>query len=165
MKIVVLADTHISDPLVKFPRQLIDAFKDCDMIVHAGDLTEAPVLDAIRLISEVKAVAGNMDSIELKKMLPEKIVFKAGKITIGVTHGKGTPNGILKNVSGAFKSKPDVIIFGHSHIPFSEKIGGSLYFNPGSLNDRVFAPYRSFGILDIRGESVMPHIVRLDNDF
>ena len=51
--------------------------------------------------------------------------------------------------------KPDIIVFGHSHLPMNEYIKGVLYFNPGSATDTVFAPYRSYGIIEIKKDGTL----------
>ncbi|MBU1888025.1 MAG: metallophosphoesterase family protein, partial [Candidatus Omnitrophica bacterium] len=57
--------------------------------------------------------------------------------------------------------KPDIIIFGHSHVPMNEYIDGVLFFNPGSATDTVFAPYRSYGIIEIENGEVKAEIHKL----
>jgi hypothetical protein len=59
--------------------------------------------------------------------------------------------------------KVDVVVFGHSHHPMNEKIDDVLYFNPGSATDTVFAPYRSYGILEMTN-TITGRIIKLDED-
>ncbi|MCK9594679.1 MAG: metallophosphatase family protein [Candidatus Omnitrophica bacterium] len=154
MKIGVLSDTHISGNCSEIPAAVVDVFKGVDMIVHAGDLVDLSVLRKLQgLCPDVKAVAGNMDHEEVRGLLSEKMVFEASGFFIGLIHGYGPPDQLLKRLAEVFKKdKVDVIIFGHSHQPMNEKIGDTLYFNPGSPTDTVFAPYRSFGIIEINGK-------------
>ncbi|MBU0682818.1 MAG: metallophosphoesterase family protein [Candidatus Omnitrophota bacterium] len=163
MKIGVIADTHISS----FPSKLFDRiyeyFKECDFIVHAGDSVELSVLEELKKIAEIKAVRGNMDSLEIKKQLPEKIVFEASGKTIGVTHGRGAASQVARIAADTFKKKLDIIIFGHSHVPFNKKINGTLFLNPGSATDKIFAPYCSIGIIEINDGIIQSKIVRIDD--
>ena len=146
MKIGVVSDTHSQE----LPSQMMEDFKKVDFIIHAGDLCSLDILEQLQKIKEVKAVWGNMDGGEIRQVLPRQQLIKCDKFTIGVFHGEGTPQGLLDKVKSEFKSsKVDMVIFGHSHQPMNEKIDGVLYFNPGSPNDLVFAPYRSYGILEI----------------
>lgn len=162
MKIAVIADTHIPGSAAKMPSKLYTHLKNCDLIIHAGDLVEMAVLEELRKIAETKAVYGNMDGFKVRKALPEKIVLKTCGKSIGITHGKGAPAGIVERAKKAFKDeKLDIIIFGHSHAPFNKVIDGTLFFNPGSPTDKVFAPYRSFGIIEIEGNTIKAEIVRL----
>jgi len=161
MKIVVISDTHVPDSADGLPPQLYPYLKECDLIVHAGDIVEMSLIKELRKLKETRAVWGNMDSPEVKQSLPEKILFEVCGKTIGVIHGKGAPVGVLKVVKKAFDKIPDILIFGHSHSPMNEKIDQTLFFNPGSVNDRIFAPYRSFGVIEIEGDQIQSEIVRI----
>jgi len=154
MKIGVIADTHIPASAKEIPGKVYEYFKECDLIIHAGDVVDMAVIEELSALSEVKAVYGNMDSYEVKQRLPEKMILTAAGKKIGVVHGKGPSFNILRMVRKAFPQKPDVIIFGHSHIAYNEKTGGTLFFNPGSPTDRVFAKYCSFGIIEIEGDEM-----------
>ena len=150
MKIGVIADTH-AQTIEDIPWSIMNALEDVDLIIHAGDMTERAVLDGLRDIVEVKAIHGNMDSGELKRMLPDKRTLDIEGKQIGLVHGSGGPWGMAERVRPLF-GDVDVIIFGHSHRPFNEKINNILVFNPGSPTDTVFATINTFGILTINDE-------------
>lgn len=154
MKIGVISDTHISGREKDIPQQVLDAFKKVDMVIHAGDLVDLKVLDKLRSVcKDVRAVWGNMDPYEVRKDLPEKQIIETGKYKIGVIHGYGPPNKITEMVAETFKKDGvDIIIFGHSHTALNEKRGNTLYFNPGSPTDKIFAPWNSYGIIEINGK-------------
>jgi putative phosphoesterase len=59
------------------------------------------------------------------------------------------------------QEKPDIIIFGHSHVPKNEYIDGTLFFNPGSVTDTVYAPYRSYGIIEIDKGEIKAEIYKI----
>ena len=162
MRIGVIADTHIPVSAERLPQKVYDYFKDCDLIIHAGDVVEMSVLEELERLAETKAVRGNMDSRELKKRLPEKIVLEAAGKKIGIVHGRGPAFNVVKVVSRIFLERPDIIIFGHSHTPFNEKKNGTLFFNPGSATDKVFSQYCSFGIIEIDGDDVRAEIVKIE---
>ncbi|HNX91512.1 MAG TPA: metallophosphoesterase family protein [Candidatus Omnitrophota bacterium] len=163
MKIGVISDIHIPVATKSLPPKVLELFKQCDLIVHAGDAVERSVIDTLRSIKETVAVHGNMDSLELKNTLPLKAVFVAEGKNIGVTHGHGVADDILDAVAGVFKKqKLDIIIFGHSHKPFKKIVNGVLYFNPGSVSDVVHAPYRSVGIIEIKDGKIRSEIVKID---
>lgn len=146
MKIAVIADTHSQ----KLPAKLIDELKGVDLILHAGDMCSISVLEDLKKIKNVKAVYGNMDEPSLRQLLPRKQIVHCGKFAIGLWHGEGPPQGLFKKVQGEFKDdKVQAVVFGHSHEPFNSWVDGVLYFNPGSPNDTAFAPYQSYGILEI----------------
>ncbi len=161
MKIGVLSDTHIPVSARKLPQKVYDYFKKCDLIVHAGDSLSRSVIKDLESIAETKAVRGNMDDPDLE-YLPEKIVFTAGGKKIGVVHGKGPSFAVMQVVKGCFAKMPDVIIFGHSHTPYNKEEEGTLFFNPGSPTDTIFAPYRSFGIIDINNGNIHAEIIKVD---
>jgi putative phosphoesterase len=163
MKIGIIADTHIPVSAAKLPSKIYEYFKDCDLIIHAGDLVEMSVISDLEKIAETKAVYGNMDGPEVRERLPEKVLFETGGKKIGVYHGKGPASRVIQTVKEAFDEKPDIIIFGHSHSPYNEKIDGTLYFNPGSSTDKIFSPYRSFGIIEIDGDNISAEIIKLED--
>lgn len=151
MKVGVIADTH-AQTIEEIPWSIMNALEDVDLIIHAGDFTERAVLEGLREIGEVKAVYGNMDTGELKRMLPDKRIIDVAGKQIGLFHGSGGPWGMEERVRLLF-GEVDVIIFGHSHLPFNEYIRGTLMFNPGRARD-------SFGILTIEKE-IEAEIVRV----
>ncbi len=163
MKIGVIADTHIPDSAKKLPRKVYDYFKDCDLIIHAGDVVDMSVIRELEKMAETKAVWGNMDNCRVKEDLPEKMILDVNGKKIGIVHGRGPGFKALQFAKEAFVKKPDIIIFGHSHIPFNEKKEGILFFNPGSPTDRVFSPYRSFGIIEIEGDDIRAEIVKIED--
>jgi len=158
MNIGVVADTHSQN----IPLQLLKDFQKVDLIVHAGDFCRVKDLDFFKEICEVKAVYGNMDESALARKLPERLVFEAGTIRIGVIHGCGSPETNLDYVRKEFCHETvDVVIFGHSHAPVQKTIDGVLYLNPGSPTDKVLTPYRSYALLSVSGRKVSVKIVKI----
>ena len=151
MRIGVLSDTHLSS-FAELPDRILTALAEVDMIIHAGDFTTKDVLDGLKQLGEVSAVCGNMDSNELKQLLPERQLLTIGGRRIGITHGWGAPHGIEDRVSSLF-GNVDIIVFGHSHQPMNEVINSILFFNPGQARN-------SFGILTI-GKEAAGEIIRV----
>jgi putative phosphoesterase len=146
MRIAVLADTHVNK-LEYLPKKITDALSTVDLIIHAGDFTDVQLLKELTQLKEVKAVHGNMDSGELKAVLPVKEIVETENKRIGITHGSGAPWGIEERVRKMFESdRIDIIVYGHSHRPQNKVINNILFFNPGKAAD-------SFGILTIDGEA------------
>lgn len=161
MKVAVISDTHIPASCSKLPEALIEQIKAVDLIIHAGDLTELYVLDELNKIARTEAVVGNMDSHKVTRILPEKRILELGDFRIGITHGVGHPDNLLYYAKGRFiGERLDCIIYGHSHRPSIDTFGDTIYFNPGSPTDEIFAPYNAFGILEI-GKALVPKIIRL----
>jgi putative phosphoesterase len=149
VRIGVLSDTHIH-LAEEIPAEVVTAFSSVDLIVHAGDFVGSAVLDGLKQLGEVKAVHGNVDSMNLRSLLPEKQIFTVGTKKVGITHGWGSPEGIEKRVKELL-GDVDIVIYGHSHRAKIEQIGNVLFFNPGPGR-------QSYGILtidaDIKGEII-----------
>ena len=145
MRIAVLADTHV-DRLEHLPRKIIDVLSTVDLIIHAGDFTDVRLLNELRRLGEVKAVHGNMDSSELKAVLPAKEIVEIEDKRLGITHGSGAPWGIEERIRKMFESERiDIIVYGHSHRSQNRVANDILFFNPGKATD-------SFGIITLDGE-------------
>jgi len=146
MRIAVLADTHVNR-LEHLAKKIIDALSTVDLIIHAGDFTDLELLKELKQLREMKAVHGNMDSRELKTVLPVKEIVEIENKRIGITHGSGGPCGIEERARKMFESdRIDIIVYGHSHRSQNKVINDILFFNPGKAAD-------SFGILTIDGEA------------
>ena len=157
MKIGVVSDTHSKG----IPAQLLEELKKVDFIIHAGDFCTRRDLDTFKHLKDVKAVWGNMDDKEVRSLLPRRQIIPCGKFSIGLFHGAGAPKNILETVKNEFKDdKVDAVVFGHSHQALNQEIDGVLYFNPGSPNDTVFAPYCSYGLLEI-SDTIKGKIIKI----
>jgi hypothetical protein len=154
MQIGVLSDTH-ADRLSDISPKIIKALENVDLIVHAGDFTNISVLEGLRSLGPVKAVCGNMDSGNIKTILPERELFEFGGKKIGLTHGSGAPWGITEGVMKLFDDVSDleILIYGHSHRATKKMVGKTFLFNPGSARD-------SFGLLDI-DDDIKADIIKL----
>ena len=149
MKIGVVSDTHATS-FTQLPDQILRTLAEVDLIIHTGDFVARDVLDGLKRLGELKAVQGNMDSEELKRILPEKEILVIEGKRIGIIHGWGSPHGIDDRVGGMFEDV-DIIVYGHSHYSQNEVKKGILFFNPGRAKN-------SFGILtidrEVRGEII-----------
>jgi len=159
MIIAVLSDTHS----LNIPKPLLERFKTVNLIIHAGDICDLATLKLLNKIKPTKAVQGNMDEAVVKKILPVKEVITVENVKIGLTHGHvGDYREALKNATAAFKDdKMNIIIFGHSHQALNEKIGHTLYFNPGSPNDCIRAKFFSYGLITIEAGKIKAEIIKI----
>ena len=151
MRIGVLSDTHMHSAEEISP-EILKAFIEVDLIVHAGDFVGSAVLEGLKRLGEVRAVHGNVDSMKLRSLLPDRELLVLGDKKIGITHGWGGPEGIEQRVRVLFDDV-DIIIYGHSHRAKIEQIGNILFFNPGP-------GHQSFGILTV-GQDVQGEIVKI----
>ncbi len=159
MKVGVLSDTHVPTIVRALPPVIYQIFKDVDLIMHAGDIVELSVLDNLRAIAPVEAVAGNMDDSEVHARLPHKNVITLGRYTVGLIHGKYKIN-VQKEMIRKEFDKVDLIVYGHSHTPFWGKIDGVYFLNPGSPTDKRHAPYNSVAVLEA-GDDLKAEIIRI----
>ena len=151
MRMAILADTHVNN-VEDLPKKIINALSTVDLIIHAGDFTDVQLLRDLKELSKVKAVQGNMDSTELKAILPAKAIVEIKNKRIGITHGSGSPWGIEERVRKVFESdRIDILVYGHSHQSQNKVIKDILLLNPGKATD-------SFGILTI-GAGVKGEII------
>ena len=158
MKIGIVADTHSR----ALPPQMLKDFQKVDLIIHAGDFCSMKDFKALAKIKKVEAVHGNMDETEIRRLLPRRKIIDLESLKIGLFHGEGVPQMILETVQKEFKDdKVDVVIFGHSHQPLNELRNGILFFNPGSPNDMIFAPYCSYGLMEIGGGQPIGKIIKV----
>jgi hypothetical protein len=155
VKIGVISDTHIPDRSEHIPQVILDAFKQVDLIVHAGDLVNLGVIDELKSVcSKVVVVVGNMDQEAVRKKCPVKQVLEILGYRVGLMHGAGPALKLLELLKDVFKEDDcDLIIFGHSHKSLNEKIGKILFFNPGSAMDPA-ARDNSYGIIELKEKSV-----------
>ncbi|PUU91346.1 MAG: phosphodiesterase [Halanaerobium sp.] len=152
MKIGVVSDTHLPNTGKDFPEELIKELKKVDLIIHAGDHCELRFLNKLKSIAEVKTVVGNRDSYQLQKKLKDKITFEAGGKKISVIHGhQFRGRNILQGLNYSFVDS-DIIVFGHTHRPFNERVSDKLFFNPGSPTDKRLEKNYTFGIIEIEEE-------------
>ena len=162
MRIGVISDTHLSSLTGDFIALIKDRFAECDLVVHAGDFTSPEVYRYLheQTSGNVIAVHGNMDPPELRKVLPERLIFEKSGIKFGLTHGWGAPYDLEERIARLFNNEDvNCIIYGHSHDGVSHKRDDILFFNPGSPTDRHFAKANSIGYItivngEIRGEIV-----------
>jgi putative phosphoesterase len=145
----VISDTH---GLVR--PEAVEALSGVDMILHAGDIGDAAVLDKLRAIAPVVAVRGNNDRGEWAESLPEWEVVEIGALSIYMLHDL---NEIDISPSGAFQ----VVISGHSHKPLVEERRGVLYLNPGSAGPRRFSLPISLAHLRVEDGAMQAKLIEL----
>ncbi len=136
--------------------------RSADLVLHAGDLSTAEVLEELRALGPpVAAVHGNIDSAEVRRILPERQVVDAAGARIGLVHDAGPAQGRLGRMRMAFP-ECDAVVFGHSHIPLHEEEDGFQIFNPGSPTDRRRQPRHSMGLARVTDGRVTFEHVWLD---
>ena len=145
LALVLMADTHLPKRAKRLPEQLWAAVDAADVVVHAGDWVEPPLLDELeRRARRLVAVHGNNDGPELRRRLPEVARGDVGGLRVGVVHETGPAAGREARCAARYGDL-DLLVFGHSHIPWDTTAGTGLRLvNPGSPTDRRRQPFCTF---------------------
>lgn len=167
MRVVVLADTHMRrDWRRVLPDAAVDLVRGADVVLHAGDVVHGFVLEELAALAPgapVHAVLGNNDH-ELVAELPEVLEVELEGLRVGMVHDSGPARGRAERLHARFPDC-DVVVFGHSHVPWNEVgVDGQLLFNPGSPTERRQQPHRTAGVLELAdGEVLAAEVVVVDD--
>ena len=163
MRIIIISDTHINTPNKALPVQITKNIEESDLCIHCGDFTVYSLIETLKKYTKFIGVCGNMDEPKIQKVLPPQEIITIEGVNIGITHGKGSPYNIIDYLKDKFKNANlHICLFGHTHQPLNKKIGKTIFFNPGSPTDRIFAEYNSYGILEIdKGKILRLEVVRI----
>ena len=160
MRVAVISDTHLPRGQRRLPDRCLEELAAADLILHAGDVSTAGVLDEIEAIGPpVRAVHGNVDEPALLLRLPEQLTVEVDGATIAMVHDAGPAARRLDRLRARFPCA-DAVVFGHSHIPLHEERDGFQIFNPGSPTDRRRQPRHTMGVAEVsRGTVAFRHVV------
>ena len=159
-RIGILSDTHISSPSPWFIDQARHAFKDCSVILHAGDLTDISILDIFKG-KDVHAVHGNMCDSSSYHSLPTDIIIKIDGYSIGLCHGAGARHNIEERMWNLFPTV-DCIVYGHTHFAANHRIAKTLFINPGSFsNTGRYGAQGSYAILETSPDGLKASLYQL----
>ena len=159
MKIGVLSDTHLTRVTPELKRLFQTHFADVDLILHAGDMVDLPVYEFLHSLA-VEAVQGNMDSGNLKAILPVKKTLTFGDYKIGLIHGWGPAGGLEDRLRPEF-SGIDCLVYGHSHKPANHWSDGILFFNPGSASGIGVFGKPTIGFIHIDDSGLKGEIIEI----
>ncbi len=157
-RIAVVADSH-SVPHPKTLQHL--RALDPEAILHAGDIGDLSVLDALREVAPVFAVRGNID--ERVADLPDTLIIDLADTGGGITRMLLThiavagPRLRSEVAAAAKKENARLVICGHSHVPFIGQDKGIAMFNPGSIGPRRFALPIVFGTIELSNHQLSLH--------
>lgn len=141
MRLLLLADTHIPRRARDLPEQVWAEVTKADAVLHAGDWVAPELLDALTArATRLVACWGNNDGPVLRSRLPERADVLLGGLHFTVVHEAGSAVGRAARMSRLYPDT-DVLVFGHSHIPWDTTTGTGLrLLNPGSPTDRRRQP-------------------------
>jgi putative phosphoesterase len=150
MRIGVLSDTHgLLRP------EVLPALAGVDHILHAGDVGDPAILDALRGVAPVTAIRGNIDTHGPCAELPPTEALELGGSFIYMVHSIADLD-IVPKAAGV-----QLVIYGHSHKPSVETRDGVIYLNPGSAGPRRFDLPVTLALVEIATDTPSCQIVRL----
>lgn len=129
-KVGIISDTHST-----FDDKIRHFLKDCDIVLHAGDIGNIETVDAIAAYKELVAVHGNIDDYRVRSICPEYVNVTIEGVVILMTHIGGYPRNYPNRVEKVIReTKPKLFISGHSHIlkVMNDKDYNLLHINPGA---------------------------------
>ncbi len=150
MRVGVISDTH---GLLR--AEAVEALAGVDLILHAGDVGDALILEELGRIAPVTAIRGNVDTQGACALLPAVEYVTVADTNIYMLHDVG-----------GLDLDPDLagiaaVVYGHSHKPSVEWRKGVLFFNPGAAGPRRFSLPVSVGVLEVTTKGVKPKLLTL----
>jgi putative phosphoesterase len=150
MKIGVLSDTHgLLRP------EVLPALRGVDHILHAGDVGDPAILDALRTVAPVTAIRGNIDTFGPCALLPATEALELNQCFIYMLHALADLD--LNPTAAGFS----MVIYGHSHQPSKEHRKGVLFLNPGSAGPRRFHLPITLALVEIQNGTPTAQIIPL----
>lgn len=165
VRLLMIADTHVPNRARDLPPQLWDEVDRADVVIHAGDWVTESLLDQLDdRAATLVGVYGNNDGPELRRRLDEVARREVGGVKFAVVHETGPATGRERRCAELY-GDADVLVFGHSHIPWDTTTDTGLrLLNPGSPTDRRRQPYCTYltataaggGLRDVRLHRLPP---------
>ncbi|MBU2667479.1 metallophosphoesterase [Actinoplanes bogorensis] len=145
MRLVLTSDTHLPKRARDLPPPLWTAIDEADVVIHAGDWVDEATLDRFEArASHLVACYGNNDGPALRARLPEIAYADLAGLRFAVIHETGASTGRTERCAAQFPDV-DVLVFGHSHIPWdTTSASGLRLLNPGSPTDRRRQPFCTY---------------------
>lgn len=156
MLVAVISDTHLPRGGRRLPDAFVERITAADLLLHAGDFVTVEVLRELERIGPpLVGVHGNVDSAELRRLLPAERVVRVQDARIAMVHDAGPAAGRLQRMRRRFGDAADAVVFGHSHLPLHEQAAnGFQIFNPGSPTERRRTPAHTMGLAEVEGSRV-----------
>jgi uncharacterized protein len=162
MLVAVISDTHMPRGARRLPDAFVERIRAADLLLHAGDFMTVEVLRELERIGPpLVGVHGNVDTAELRGLLPAERIVRAEGVRIAMVHDAGASAGRLERLRRRFGDSADAVVFGHSHLPLHEHAAdGFQIFNPGSPTERRRAPAHTMGLAQVEGSSIEFRLIR-----
>jgi putative phosphoesterase len=162
MLVAVISDTHMPRGARRLPDPFVERIRAADLLLHAGDFATVAVLRELERIGPpLVGVHGNVDTAELRRLLPAERIVRVEEARIAMVHDAGASAGRLERLRRRFGDSADAVVFGHSHLPLHERADdGFQIFNPGSPTERRRAPAHTMGLAQVEGSSIEFRLIR-----
>jgi putative phosphoesterase len=158
---LILADTHVPRFRRELPVALTPYLDACDIILHAGDVTDPAVLDELAVHGRVLAVRGNTDGTDLTAWgAPDRLETQIGGVEVGMVHDAGAARGRPTRLARWFP-RAEMIVYGHSHEPSIVRDGPRLLVNPGSPTWKRRQPHPTVALARLAPGGVAVELVEL----
>jgi putative phosphoesterase len=154
-RIGLISDTH-----GHLRPEVFDALAGVERVIHAGDVEDPDHLTDLAAIAPVTAVAGNVDGLAVRAVLPEQAVVDAAGVRVAVIHG----HQVHPDYRRLLARFPDarVIVHGHTHVPRCDRVGDVLIVNPGAAGQAQKGHPPCVAILEVVGGEPAVRYVPLD---
>lgn len=155
MELLLIADTHLPRRARDLPAAVWDEVARVDVVLHAGDWVEPALLDELEArAARLVACWGNNDGDELRRRLPERADVVLEGVRFTVVHEAGASGGRDARMAQRYPNT-DVLVFGHSHIPWDTTASTGLrLLNPGSPTDRRRQPFCTYMTATVAGSEL-----------
>jgi uncharacterized protein len=162
MLVAVISDTHMPRGARRLPDAFVERIRAADLLLHAGDFSTVEVVRELERIGPpLVGVHGNVDTAELRRLLPAERIVRVEDARIAMVHDAGPRAGRLERLRRRFGDSADAVVFGHSHLPLHERAAdGFQIFNPGSPTERRRAPEHTMGLAQVEGSSIQFRLIR-----
>jgi uncharacterized protein len=162
MLVAVISDTHMPRGGRRLPDAFVERIRAADLLLHAGDFMTVEVLRELERIGPpLVGVHGNVDTAELRRLLPAERIVRVEDARIAMVHDAGASAGRLERLRRRFGDSADAVVFGNSHLPLHERAAdGFQIFNPGSPTERRRAPAHTMGLAQVEGSSIEFRLIR-----
>ena len=148
-RVGLISDTHAPRHWKAMPPTVAHAFADVDLILHAGDVCAPFVLDALAELAPVHVALGNNDDAAVVAWgARDEVALEVAGVAVAVVHDSGARDGRGARLLRRFP-EAQLVVFGHSHIPWDVTTGRQRAVNPGSPTDRRRQPVGTVALADL----------------
>jgi len=160
--IAIISDTHMPRGDRRLPPAFVKRIAAADLLLHAGDFVTVEVLRELESIGpQLIGVHGNVDTAELRRLLPAERLVAVEEARIAMVHDAGPAPQRLERMRARFGDRAGALVFGHSHLPLRERAeDGFQIFNPGSPTERRRAPSHTMGLARVEGSTVEFELIK-----